>query len=258
MDRRLGHPRDGGLSLLDAAHPADRRDERPLGVRREPQVQVVLVAHRLDHVDGRLEVATTLDGADDLDVLRPDPERGVGRRLQRLAGVRRDGVAELPAAGVPAGRVDELVTLHLDLEEVHRRLADEPRDEPVGRLVVRLQRRRDLLELPVVEDRDPVAHRHRLRLVVGDVDGGRVEILLEPLELRPHLRPELGVEIRQRLVHQEHLRLPDDRPPERDPLALPAGQLRRCPFQQLRDPQHLRRLVHERSNLVVGHLRRLL
>jgi hypothetical protein len=45
-------------------------------------------------------------------------------------------------------------------------------------------------------------------------------------DLGAHLHAQLGVEVRQRLVHQEHLRLAHDRAAHRDALALAAGELR--------------------------------
>ena len=51
------------------------------------------------------------------------------------------------------------------------------------------------------------------------------EIPLEAGDLGPHLHPELGVEVGQRLVHEERGRLADDRPAHGHPLALAAGQL---------------------------------
>ncbi len=65
-------------------------------------------------------------------------------------------------------------------------------------------RRADLLEQAVAHDRDAVAHRHRLDLVVGDVDGRRAEALVQPRDLGAGLHAQLGVEVRERLVHQEH------------------------------------------------------
>src|SRR5918994_26610 len=62
------------------------------------------------------------------------------------------------------------------LEEVHRRIADEAADEPVGRGVVDLERTADLDDLAGPHDRDPVAHAQCLDLVVGDVDGGRPDL----------------------------------------------------------------------------------
>ena len=111
-------------------------------------------------------------------------------------------------------------------QQVHGRRADEGRHEEVGRAVVELLRRVDLLQLPVAHDRDAVAHRHRLGLVVRDVQRRGAELLVQPRDVRAHLHPQLGVQVRQRLVHQERLRLAHDRPPQRDPLALAAAQLR--------------------------------
>ena len=44
-----------------------------------------------------------------------------------------------------------------------------------GGPLVDLERRADLLELAVLHHGDAVAHRHRLDLVVGDVDGGGLQ-----------------------------------------------------------------------------------
>jgi hypothetical protein len=69
-----------------------------------------------------------------------------------------------------------------------------------------------------------MAHGHRLDLVVGDVDHRRAESRLELDDVRSHLDAQLRVEVRQRLVHQEDLRRPHDRPTHGDSLALSAGQ----------------------------------
>ncbi len=44
-------------------------------------------------------------------------------------------------------------------------------------------------------------------------------------DLRAGLDAQLGVQVREGLVHEEHGRLADDCPPERDALALAAGEL---------------------------------
>jgi hypothetical protein len=77
-----------------------------------------------------------------------------------------------------------------------------------------------------------VGERHRLDLVMGDIDRRHLKIMLQPFELGPHLDPELGIEIGQRLVEQEHPGRPDDRPRQRHSLALAARQLARQPRQQ--------------------------
>ena len=105
---------------------------------------------------------------------------------------------------------------------------------------------------PDAQNRDAVAHRHRLDLVVGDVDRGHAETLLQCLDLAAHVDAELRVEVRQRLVHEEHLRLADDRPAHGDALALAAGELLRLAVEQLLEPEQLRGLLHALPDLLLG------
>ena len=50
---------------------------------------------------------------------------------------------------------------------------------------------------------------------------------MQLLELDPHLDPQFGVEVGERLVEQEDLRVADDRAPQCDALALAARKLAR-------------------------------
>ena len=95
-----------------------------------------------------------------------------------------------------------------------------------------------LLHRPVAQHRDAVAERHRLDLVVGDVDGRDAEPLVQPRELGAHADAQLRVEVRERLVHQVRLRLAHHRAADRDALALAARQRARLAVDQLREPQH--------------------
>ena len=63
-------------------------------------------------------------------------------------------------------------------DEVHRRRADELRNEQVSRLTVELVRRGQLLQDAVAHDRHAVAQGHRFGLVVRDVDRGHSEVSL--------------------------------------------------------------------------------
>ena len=94
--------------------------------------------------------------------------------------------------------------------------------------LVELARRGDLLDLAGRHDRDPVRHRQRLFLIVGDVDEGRLGALLDRLQLELHLLAELQVERAERLVEQQRGGPVDERPGERDALALTAGELGRA------------------------------
>ncbi len=77
---------------------------------------------------------------------------------------------------------------------------------------------------PSLQHGDAVTHRHRLDLVVGDVDRRRAEPRLQAGDVGAGLDAQLGVEVRERLVHQEHARLAHDRAPHRHPLALATGE----------------------------------
>ena len=111
-----------------------------------------------------------------------------------------------------------------ELEQVHAGRAEESRDEPVRGPVVHLPRRGALLQHAAIEHGDAVAHRHGLDLVVRDVDRGDAQTPLQPGDLRPRLDPQLGIEIGQRLVEQEHAGLPHQRTSHRHPLPLPTRE----------------------------------
>ena len=130
-----------------------------------------------------------------------------------------------------------------DAREAHRRAADEACDERVRGLLVDGIGIADLLEDAVAHRRDPVAHRHRLDLVVRDVDGRRADLALQAADLGSRLRAQLRVEVRERLVHEEDLRLAHERATERDALALPAGERARLALEERLDPEQPGRLL---------------
>ena len=103
--------------------------------------------------------------------------------------------------------------------------ADEAGDEGGGGALVDLLGLGDLLDDALVHDRDPVRHRQRLLLVVGDVDERDPDLLLDPLELDLQALAQLQVERAERLVEQQHLGQVDDRAGQRDALLLAAGEL---------------------------------
>ena len=96
---------------------------------------------------------------------------------------------------------------------------------------------------PVVEDGDPVGHRHRLHLVVGDVDERRAQAPMEVDELGPGLGAQLGVEVGERLVHEEHRGPGHHGAGQGDPLALPAGQRAGLAVEVAAEAEHPGRLV---------------
>ncbi len=171
--------------------------------------------------------------ADD-EMLRPDAERQaiavpgaarIARQHQQRAVVQPDLDPLVPPAD------------HARLEKVHLGRADEARDEEVGGLVVEIERRADLLDPAQAQHHDRIRHGHGLDLIVGDVDHRRIDPLMQLGDLHPHLHPQLRIEVGERLVEQKDLRLADDRAADRDPLPLPARELRRAAVEQRLDLQ---------------------
>jgi hypothetical protein len=139
-------------------------------------------------------------------------------------------------------------------------MAGDPMNAATNRLsgpVVEVLRGVDLLEDALAHDRHPVAHGHGLHLVVGDVDGGDAELVLELGDLGAHLHPQLGVEVRQRLVHQERLtdggRWLAPWPPAG------AGRRRAGPAcaEHLVELEHPGRLLHPAVDLLLGRVLQL-
>src|SRR5581483_4080242 len=146
-------------------------------------------------------------------VLSDDGHPAAALELDEVAGDRPrvddaldDAGLAVPAEPDPLRPDREPAAVPLE----HVRDADEPRDELVRRPLVDLRGRPDLLDPAPVEHGDPVAHRQRLLLVVGDVDERDPDLLLDPLELDLHLLPELEVERAERLVEEQHARMVDD------------------------------------------------
>ena len=118
---------------------------------------------------------------------------------------------------------------------------DEAGDEHARRLPVDLLGGADLLDPAAAHHGDPVAHRERLVLVVGDEDEGDPDLALDSLEFELHRLAQLEVERRQRLVEQERARHVDQRTGECDALLLATRQLIRASageLSQLHDVEH--------------------
>jgi len=73
-------------------------------------------------------------------------------------------------------------------------------------------------------------------------------------DLRAHLHPQFRIQGGQRLVHQEHLRLPDDRPAHGDALALAAGELLGLPVEERAQLEHVRCLLDPAVDLGLVHV----
>ncbi|HWJ32189.1 MAG TPA: hypothetical protein VNR59_07600 [Gaiellaceae bacterium] len=208
--------------------------------RVDGEVEIHLGAHVLLDVDGDVERRAVARHAD---VLRTDAERDAAADVDLL---RHGQLVRAEAGDEGTVALDEV-----GLDEVHRGRADEAGDEEVRRRVVEHLRLVDLLQVPVAQHADAVAERHRLALVVGHVDRRHAEVALDAGDLGPHLHAQLRVEVGERLVHQERLRLAHDRASHRDPLALPARQMPRPLLQHLGEPEDPRGALDAPADLLL-------
>ena len=170
---------------------------RSTKVDRQGQAWSVGSEHRLLRTEPVADLAVRL--------AQPPP-----RAWRGSGGVAPSGPRSMTSAAVALGGTA--------LEQVHARRADEAGDEDVGRVVVDLERRADLLQHAMIHHRDAVGHRHRLELVMGDIDHGLLELPLQVLQLGAHHGTERGIDIGQRLVEQEDRRLHDRRAADGDAL----------------------------------------
>ena len=109
---------------------------------------------------------------------------------------------------------------------------------------------------------DAVAHGHRFRLIVGDVDGGRrfagfFQLLMQIGNADPHRGAQLGVKVGERFVEQENVRFFDDRPTHRHALRLAAGELARQAIEQFFQFENFRRFFHLSVDLRLRQLAQL-
>jgi hypothetical protein len=249
-ERERDRVADGRLSA-----GVEARDDRR-AVRRERR-QTLLVADRVDALatDAAVQDRLVAEELDDFD-LHVDGRLGVA--LGEMERLGPDADDERPRRDPGDG---DLERARLDAaiggaaaEQVHRRAADERRDEHVRRRAVDLLRRAELQQVAAVHHGDAVAERHRLDLVVRDVDRRRRPQLVDLPQFGSQLCPELRVQVRQRLVEQEDLRAPGQRATHRDPLSLSAGQLCRLAVHELIEREQLAHLAHALADDLLVHL----
>ena len=90
-------------------------------------------------------------------------------------------------------------------------------------------------------------------LIVGDVDCGRLNAVVQFAQFTAHQLPEFRIQCAQRLIHHERLRSPDHGAAECNPLPIAAGQCRRLARQQVFDAQEPRGLRHPLAYIAARH-----
>ena len=110
--------------------------------------------------------------------------------------------------------------------------------------------RADLVDPPGVHDNDAIGERHRLDLIVRNIDRCRRDLLMDFLDLGAHLNAQFGVEVGERLVEEKHLRVANDRAAHRNALALPARKLLWAAIQKLSDVENARGTLYPLFDLL--------
>ncbi len=114
---------------------------------------------------------------------------------------------------------------------------------------VHLLRRALLLDLAVIQQQDAVGNRHRLVLVVGHHQRRQAQLDDQLTQENARLFPQLGVEVRQRLIQQDHRRVVNQRAANGNALLLSARELMRMALAQMAQPQLGKYVLHPLINL---------
>jgi hypothetical protein len=135
-------------------------------------------------------------------------------------------------------------------------VADEVGEKARRRLLVELVRRALLRDASAFHHDDAIGDGERFLLVVRDVDDGERERLLQLADLLPHAAAQLRVEVRQRLVEEQHRRLEHERARDRDALLLAARELGGQSRLEPREAEHRELRVRELLRLRLVHAHR--
>ena len=263
VDGQFRHVAPGDVAARVDAHDHVGRADALLLPGIQAAAQVGVRAELFHDLDQRLDDGVGRGGEEVLlvvDILRADAED------ERLVGIDvrfRVADAHFHRAGqrdALAGKRDAhaVADAHeAGVEKVHLRRADQPGDEFIDGIVVQVLRGVRLLHEPLAHDDDAGAHRHRLDLVVGDVEEGGAQPRVQLGDLGAHLRAQAAVQIGERLVQQKDLRLAHERAAERDALALPGGERLGLAHEAVGQPEHGRRLAHAAFDVLLGDLAQL-
>jgi hypothetical protein len=167
--------------------------------------------------------------------------RALGRLFVNVASLGANAEADAIGLGAQhlqrptaARHIDAALSVDAAGQHVDLWGADELGDAQLRRRIVDLLRRGDLDDFAAEHHRHAIGHGHGLGLIVRDVDEGGLETPMQLGDFGARLDAQVGVEVRQGLIHQKHLRLANHGAAEGGALALTAGQLCRSTLEQVR------------------------
>ncbi|CCX38139.1 uncharacterized protein BN452_02034 [Clostridium sp. CAG:1013] len=141
---------------------------------------------------------------------------------------------------------------HRPLDDIGR--AHKPRHVRGAGGIVHLGGSAQLLKPAVFHHGDPVGHVQGFLLVMGDVNKGDTQLLLQPLQFLLHLPPQLQVQGSQGLVQQQQFGPVDERPGDGHTLFLAAGKFSGHPLLKTGQLDQFQHLFHFFFDLALGPL----
>ena len=120
-------------------------------------------------------------------------------------------------------------------QQIHRPLAERARDRNRTRPVEDALRVAAVFDASVDQHRELVAGSHRFAVVVRHVEDRTGEARADAEDFVAHLGPKRRVQMRERLVQQQCLRIREQRAGYRDALPLAAGKFAGTPVEQRLD-----------------------
>jgi hypothetical protein len=153
-------------------------DRRHHGLLADLQVEQDLGAQSLHDLYQGLETESRwIAAVGDLHILRANTHNHVVARIRRKP--RTDLGGHIDGKPGIAGPQSAGPIRHVNRGKIHRRRADEAGDEAVDRRIVEFERFADLLHQAAAHDHHAIAKRHRLHLVVRDINGGSIEPVVQ-------------------------------------------------------------------------------
>ena len=141
--------------------------------------------------------------------------------------------------------------------EVHLRCTDEACNEEVNGRIIEVLRSVNLLDETVLHNYDTGSHCHSLYLVVSYVDECCTESLVDLCKLSSHGCTELCVQVGERLVEKEYLRITNDSTTQRNTLLLTTGKSLRLSLEEVRNVEDTSSLFYAALDLLLGSLAEL-
>jgi len=189
-----------------------------------------------------------------MDMLRTDTNDDILAVVSKNSGITTLGFGELDGglADVQIGAL--AVYANLGIDGVHLRSTDEGCNKLVAGVFIQLLRSSNLLNETVTHNNDTGSHGHSFGLVVGNIDEGGLEFLMQTGQVGSHLGTQLSIQVGQRLVQKEDLRITDDGTAQSNTLSLTTGQSGRLSLKQMRNAEDLSGSGNTVLDLSLGHM----